>query len=377
MIKISHIALLLGAAALPVALASNLERFSELRIVIDRLTGAPNLQAAAGFSVKTLVSPGQLYDPLAMVARDGRIWLNDIGGELGERGGRIYTLSRGGRLDVAVELGQMLPPTGFDFAPPTFGEFAGDILALTQARVSMPGLGAAHLIQRVRPWTGEPSTTVCELPNYGLTNGGVPGVGVEARFGPVGSAFANRLFVVTFGNNTIYQMTADGRCTAFVNFDAEQWAGPSGITFTPDGREMLVSVARGSSFDPEFSTEGAILRVDALGRINGQPYALGFRRPTAIAFAPRHFGAYSNALFVADAGNPQVPVPMTQAMTPDGRVLVVGADRQPRVVATGFVTPGGLLFVDGTLLVSDLNGNFIGGRRELPEGFIARIRPER
>jgi hypothetical protein len=377
MIKIAHIALVLGAATLPVALASNLERFSELRIVIDRLTATPSLQAAPGFAVKTWVSPGQLYDPLEMVARNGRIWLNDIGGELGERGGRIYTLSRSGRLDVAVELGQMLPPTGFDFAPPGFGDFAGDILALTQPRVSMPGLGAAHLIQRIRPWTGEPATTVCELPAHGHNNGGIAGIGVEARFGPEAGPFANRLFAVTFGNNTIYQMTADGRCAAFVNFDAEQWGGPSGIAFTPDGQEMLVSVARGSTFDPEYSTEGAILRVDALGRIKGEPYAVGFRRPTAMAFAPPHFGAYGNTLFVADAGNPQIPVPMTQPMTADGRVLVVGPDRQPRVVASGFATPGGLLFVDGTLLVSDLNGNFVGGRRELPEGFIARIKVAR
>ena len=45
-------------------------------------------------------------------------------------------------------------------------------------------------------------------------------------------------------------------------------------------------------------------------------------------------------------------------------------------VAAGFFNPAGVRFIDGKLWVSDINGDFIAGKRELPDGFIAEIRAQ-
>lgn len=42
-------------------------------------------------------------------------------------------------------------------------------------------------------------------------------------------------------------------------------------------------------------------------------------------------------------------------------------------MASGFINPWGLRFVGNTLWVSDINGDFIYGKRELPDGFIVAI----
>ncbi len=47
------------------------------------------------------------------------------------------------------------------------------------------------------------------------------------------------------------------------------------------------------------------------------------------------------------------------------------------LVASGFITPAGVSFVDDQrLLVSDVNGDFIFGGVETPDGFIVEIRAE-
>jgi len=71
----------------------------------------------------------------------------------------------------------------------------------------------------------------------------------------------------------------------------------------------------------------------------------------------------------------QVPVPMTQTLSADGKVYRIGGDGKPQLVASGFVNPAGLLIVDGALWVTDINGDFIAGKRELPDGFIVKLTP--
>jgi hypothetical protein len=66
---------------------------------------------------------------------------------------------------------------------------------------------------------------------------------------------------------------------------------------------------------------------------------------------------------------------MTQALQTDGKVYRVGDDGKPQLVASGFVNPAGMLVVDGSLWVTDINGDFIAGKRELPDGFIVKLTP--
>jgi hypothetical protein len=50
------------------------------------------------------------------------------------------------------------------------------------------------------------------------------------------------------------------------------------------------------------------------------------------------------------------------------------ADGALQLVASGFMNPAGVRFINDKLWVSDINGDFIAGKRELPDGFIAEIR---
>jgi hypothetical protein len=51
-------------------------------------------------------------------------------------------------------------------------------------------------------------------------------------------------------------------------------------------------------------------------------------------------------------------------VTPEGKL---------ELVASGLINPWGLRFVGNALWVSDINGDFIYGKRELPDGFIVAI----
>jgi crotonobetainyl-CoA:carnitine CoA-transferase CaiB-like acyl-CoA transferase len=62
-----------------------------------------------------------------------------------------------------------------------------------------------------------------------------------------------------------------------------------------------------------------------------------------------------------------------QALRPDGQVHRVTPEGNLELVASGFINPWCLRFVGKTLWVSDINGDFIYGKRELPDGFIVAI----
>jgi sugar lactone lactonase YvrE len=70
-------------------------------------------------------------------------------------------------------------------------------------------------------------------------------------------------------------------------------------------------------------------------------------------------------------------VKMTQPVTADGRVYRVTPDGQVHLVASGLFNPNGVRFVGNALWVTDVNGDFIVGKRELPDGFIVEIRARR
>lgn len=341
--------------------------------MLTRLLAPPTIHGEAGFKAHLLVPPGQLYDPLFMIPRrNGMVWLNDDGGEEDESGSRILAVTREGKVSVVVGLGKLLPVTGVDLAPSGFGKYAGLLVTIAQPKVGAEGAVANHVIQTIDPQTGK-ATTICTLPASGTAGKGVSGFGVQAAFGPPNSPFANRYFAVTSLNQSIYEFTSAGECKPFA--DLSSYGATFGITFTPDGSTMLASVA-GFVAGPPKAGSGMIVRVSPTGQIDPHPYARGLTGPTSMAFAPAGFGKYAGDLFVADAGDYQIPVPMTQALKHDGIIYRVPADGSLHKVAAGFVNPIGVTFVDNhTLWITDINGDFIAGKRELPDGFIAAIEP--
>jgi hypothetical protein len=338
--------------------------------LIKKLLAPPTIQTEAGFTAKLLVLPGQLYDPLFMRPQGGVVWLNDDGGEENDKGSRLLSLSTQGKISVLAGLGKLLPVTSFDVAPESFGSFGGQIFTLAQAKVKVDGAFANHIIQRVDPKQQYTASVFCPVPSSGTVNKGVSGAGVDARFGPPGSPFANKFYALTAFNNTIYQVSADGQCTPFVTLDT----APLGLTFPPDGQSMFVSVSRGGVAD--MSKGGAIVRVLPDGKVAEKPVVTA---PTALAgmdFAPEGFGTYAGQLFVAEVGSFQFPVPMTQTLPADGKVHRVTPEGQLQLVASGFINPLGVHFIGKVLWVTDVNGDFIGGMRELPDGFIVEIRAQ-
>jgi hypothetical protein len=343
---------------------------AELKRLTARLLTPPTLKPEPGFTARILVPPGNFYDPLWMLQRGNTIWINDDGGEEEDKGSRLLTIDRKGTLTIMAGIGKLLPVTGYDFAPASFGSFSGQIYSLAQPRITDRGVYVNHIIQRIDPTKGYATTIVCTLPNAGQANKGIAGLGLDARFGPATGPFADKFFAVTGYNNTIYQVTAAGECTPFVSFDGTKFTSPFAIAFSPDGNSMLVTgrVAGGPA-----GKSGAIARVTGDGKLQEGFLGEGMDRPSGLDIAPQGFGAYAGEWFVADLGSGQVP--MTQRLPADGRIFRVTPDGMAHLVSTGFINPIGVRFIDQQLLwVSDINGDFIAGKRELPDGFIGEIR---
>jgi len=347
----------------------------EAKSLTARLLAPPKLTAETGFSVKLLVPPGHLYDPLWMLPRGDVVWINDDGGEEGEKGSRLLSLDAKGKISVLAGLGKLLPVTGFDVAPVGFGSFAGQIFSLAQAKVAAAGATANHIIQRIDPQKDYEASVFCTLPTAGSTNKGVSGFGVDARFGPEGSPFAGKFYAVTAFNNAIYQVTPDGSCSPFVLFEGKNDGAPTGLSFSRDGKSMLVTLVKGEIVGASTGKNGRIVAVTADGKIAEKPLVEGLSRPMGMDIAPESFGKYANQIFVADVDDIQAPVPMTQALKADGKIYRV-ADGALHPVASGFLNPAGVRFIDGKVWSSDISGDFIAGKRELPDGFIAELRAE-
>ena len=341
----------------------------ELQQLLKQLLTVPTIQTAAGFTAAVLVPPGQLYDPLVMHLQGDDVWLNDDGKEEGDKGSRLLSIDKHGKVSVLVDANKMVPiSAGFDIAPADFGRFGGQVFALSQPKVGEKGGQENYVIQRIDPRNNFAVSIFCTLP--GLNKKKVSGIGVDASFGPPGSPFAGKLYASTTLNETIYQITPDGKCSPFVTFDAKRHGGPLYLRFAPDGQSLLVTVVRGGIFAARGS---AVLRVLPNGQVEDKAIVEAPTLFGSLDFAPAGFGAYAGQLFVVDVGHYEIPVPLGQALRADGKIHRVTPEGTLALVASGFINPWNLRFVGTTLWVGDVNGDFIYGKRELPDGFIATI----
>ncbi|MGH7965883.1 MAG: hypothetical protein ACRERD_29375 [Candidatus Binatia bacterium] len=347
----------------------------ELQQLLDRLLAPPTIQTEASFSATMLVPPGSLYDPFDLSAQGQTLWVSDDGKEEGDKGGSIVAVDATGKVSVVVGLGAILPPVALDVAPPSFGAFAGHIFTVAFARPEAEaGFLVPNVIQRIDP-TQKSVTDVCSLPENKAGQSG--GGGFFLRFGPEGSPFAGKLFITAATNHTLYQVTPDGVCAPFITIDRQRWGYPTGMTFSPDGQTMLVGAtlpaAAGNPAGTPKSKGGSIVRVSPDGTVADAPFVTGLDQPCGMIFAPEGFGTYGGQLFVADSGDFNSPVPMTQNVKHDGRLYRVTAKGGLTLVASGFLNPTGVAVIGNRLLVSDINGDFHVGLRELPDGFIVAI----
>lgn len=337
----------------------------------------PRITVESGYQARLLVPPGTFYDPLFPIAGEGDdIWLNDDGGEEGEGGGGIYSVAPDGKVATLVAVGKIPPPTAIDRAPASFAPYAGQIFALAQPKKGWAGATENHVILRIDPKTWTPER-FAELPTAGSRNKGVSGAGVDMLFGPDGSAFAGRLFAVTLLNNGIYEVAPDGIARPFVIMDSARPRQPVCITFAKIGGEdrMIVSTANGN-FSPRRQVPGfaTVTQVTPDGKVLPDFLVEDLLAPSGLAFAPAGFGPYAGDLFIADLGGMMLtPAPRDQAPPRNGRVLRVGRDGKATPFAHGFASPMGLRFISRRMVVCDINGDYIGGGIELPDGFVVEI----
>jgi hypothetical protein len=342
----------------------------EAQLVIDRLLAPPVIKAEPGFKARRLVAPGELYDPLFMVPRGDTVWMNDDGKATDGHGSRILSLSLDGRVSVLIGADRLLPVTGFDVVPENFGKYAGQIFSIAQPTTGMKGALANHVIQRI-DLAAHNGSVLCTLPTSGSVGKGVAGLGVDARFGPAGSPFAGRFFSITALNDTIYQTTPDGSCKPFAELSA--LGSPAGLTFSSNGSRMLVTISAGEIVSSHHEPRGRIVTIAPDGKVDPKPVVKGLTTPLGLDIAPPGFGDFAGEIFVTDVGDIQVPVPQTQLLKRDGKVYRVTKQGELKLVASGFVNPAGARFIGQHLWVTDINGDFIAGGRELPDGFLVQV----
>jgi hypothetical protein len=342
----------------------------EMTSVLNKML-AHDIKTADGFKVHELVPPGEMYDPLVMHVQGEEVWLNDDGKEEGDKGSRMLSISQDGKVTVLVDADKMAPiSAGFDIAPASFGPYEGQIFALSQPKVGAEGGLENYIIQRIEPDNDYAVSIFCTLPGIDTKKSSI---GVDAVFGPPGSPFAGKLYAVTTLNGTIYEVSPDGRCAPFVTFDAEEHGGPLYMRFALDGQSILVTVVRGGIFN---ARGAAILRVLPDRTIDNTSLADGETMFGGLDFAPPSFGKYAGQLFVVEVGFYEIPVPLGKALRPDGKVHRITEEGELKLVASGFINPWALRFVGDKLWVADINGDFIYGKRELPDGFIIEISPD-
>jgi hypothetical protein len=154
---------------------------------------------------------------------------------------------------------------------------------------------------------------------------------------------------------------------------------PVCLTFARvDGEErMIVSTANGN-FSPRRQVPGfaTVTQITADGRVLPQYLVENLDTPSGLAFAPAGFGPYAGSLFIADLGGIMpIPAPRDKAPPRNGRILRVGSDGRAVPFASGFASPLGLRFIGRRMIVCDINGDYIGGGIELPDGFVVEIVP--
>ena len=352
----------------PVALADPLGH--EAQAVVERLLAPPTIAAEPEFSATLLVPPGELYDPLFMVPRGDTVWMNDDGKEIGPHGSRILEFTLDGKISVLFDADKLLPTTGLDVAPADFGSYGGQIFTIAQPAVQMPGAIANHVIQRIDPKT-HTVTTYCTLPPFGKVEKGIAGLGVAARFGPAGSPYKGAFYAIAALNDVIYEALPNGTCKEFADFS--KFGSPAGLTFTNDNSAMFVTVSPGEVTSGAVAGTGLIMRVEPDGKIDPKPVVTGLTRPFGLDVAPAGFGQFKDEIFVTDAGDIQIPVPATQALKHDGKIYRATPGGAIKLVASGFVNPAGARFIGKHLWITDINGDFIAGKRELPDGFLVQI----
>lgn len=255
--------------------------------------GARIANAAAGkgldveiaYEIKALKITGAT-SPIYAQVDNGKLIFSDASGA-------VMSTSMGG--GSATTLAKVPNPSGVAVAPAGFGSYAGQVFVASGSDEKTP-----CEIMRI---SGASATSFAKLPDAGKLNGGKATECRDLEFGTAGSPFAGKLYAVSNGNGTIYEIDSSGTAKAFVTFDGTPAYEISSISFAaasdPKAPNTMLAGMR-----PRMEIAGRVGRIDVIGADGKEKteYLVGFVNPTGWGYAPAGFGSYAGNLIIVDAG---------------------------------------------------------------------------
>ncbi|HEV2170810.1 MAG TPA: hypothetical protein VGR40_07675 [Candidatus Binatus sp.] len=315
------------AAALSVA-AIAIAALPGLTNSIARASGA-GLDVEVPFEIKALKAPG-LIAPYFLQDNHGTMVVSD-------QAGGVYSVTFAGKATPLADKKKLKNPAGVAVGPAGFGSYEGSVFVL-----AAPDLKGPCEVDRIDK--SGAITTFAKLPDASASECR------DLEFGAASTPFAGKLYAVTSGNSTIYAIDSSGKASAFGSFNKPLAFELTTITFPPasDSKSagtMLVGMhAKGGIA----SKVGRISMVSADGKMNPDPYLVGFIRPSGFGWSPSAFGSYGDALMIVDTGK----FASENDNARDGSVYRVEKGLA-RPFASGLMDPTDMKFVGNKAVICD------------------------
>jgi hypothetical protein len=302
--------------------------------------GARVANAAAGkgldieiaYEIKALKIAGST-SPVYVQVDNGKLVFSDASGAV------MSAPIEGG---TGTTLAKVANPAGVAIAPAGFGSYTGQVFVASGSDAKTP-----CEIMRIG---GSSATSFAKLPDAGKLNGGKAAECRDLEFGAAGSPFAGKLYAVSNGNATIYEIDASGKAKAFATFDGTPAYEISSIAFSaandPKAPNSMLAGMR-----PRMEVAAKVGRINVFGPDGKQKpeYLVGFVNPTGWGIAPSGFGGYAGNLIIVDAGKPAAK----NAADRDGNVYRLDNKGVVRPFASGMVDPNCLRITGNTMVIAD------------------------
>jgi len=318
----------------------NKRTFATAGVVIAASVVATGLALAAGkgldveiaYEIKALKITGSA-GPLYVQGDGQKLVFSDVSGAV------LSASINGGK---ATELARLKGAGGVAIAPSSFGSNGAAVFVLAAADPNGPC--------EVMKVSGGSASSFAKLPHAGGIGGGKASDCRDLEFGPSSGPFAGKLYAVTNGNASVYEIDASGKAKAFATFEKPLPFEIMSISFTEaNDSKAPNSMLLGMRPRTEVAAKvGRINVIDDKGQIKTE-YLVGFVAPTGWGYAPSGFGSYSGQFFIADAGKRADKNDGAR----DGQVYRVDNKGVVRPFAGGMVDPNCLRFVGRTMVIAD------------------------
>ncbi|HEY6394110.1 MAG TPA: hypothetical protein VIX12_01760, partial [Candidatus Binataceae bacterium] len=280
------------------------------------------------FEAKALKASG-LTAPAYVDADGGNMVVSD-------RAGGVYSVTFGGAVKELASKAKVKYPAGVAVAPAGFGSYASQKFVLTASDKAGP-----CEVDRIDA-SGAVST-FAKLPDANATGCR------DLAFGPAGK-YAGKLYAVTNDNAAIYAIDASGKAALFGQYEKPMGFELTTVAFAPatDSKApgLMLIGAR-----PTIGGAAKIGRISVInpdGKMQDNPYLVGFTRASGFAFSPSEFGSYGDTLFIADAGK----TGDENVSNRDGQIYRVYKDVS-RPFGSGLVDPTAMRFIGKKMVICD------------------------